>query len=335
MTSFPLSDLASSLRQQSQLRNLRDALDVAGRELTTGRIASPGTLPEAALRETFGIDRQLLRLEQTTSDLTRAQNRTAVTQNALGTIDSVLGTMATELLAAIERGDDGSAETLRQTASGRLQSVLSALNTQYAGESLFAGAATDRIALGSADRLISDIRALVAGAADAASARAGIDAYFGSGGDFETSFYGGSTTDAAPVALPDGSRIGTGARADDDGLRQVLKGLATLAAAEPGAWSAPAAERADLLRSAAQETRQSTQGLTALRARLGQDEEAIRLGIDATAAERAALQLARNELTAVDPFVAATRFNDLQGQLETLYTVTARLSGLSLTNFLR
>ena len=52
------------------------------------------------------------------------------------------------------------------------------------------------------------------------------------------------------------------------------------------------------------------------------------------ASERSALELARNAIISADPYETATRLQDAQNQLETLFAVTARLSRLSLTDYL-
>ena len=52
------------------------------------------------------------------------------------------------------------------------------------------------------------------------------------------------------------------------------------------------------------------------------------------AAEASALQIARNGLVAADPYDTATAIQAVQTQIETLYTLTARLSRLSLTDYL-
>ncbi len=46
------------------------------------------------------------------------------------------------------------------------------------------------------------------------------------------------------------------------------------------------------------------------------------------------MEIARTELIGADPYDTATEMEAVQGQLETLYTVTARLSRLSLADFL-
>ena len=52
-------------------------------------------------------------------------------------------------------------------------------------------------------------------------------------------------------------------------------------------------------------------------------------------AEASSLEIARNTLLGVDPFDVATRLTDAQQRLESLYAVTARLSRLTLSDFLR
>ena len=53
------------------------------------------------------------------------------------------------------------------------------------------------------------------------------------------------------------------------------------------------------------------------------------------AAEATALGLAREALIGADPYEAAAALEAAETQLETLYTLTARISRLSLVNFLR
>ncbi|MCK5644400.1 MAG: flagellar biosynthesis protein FlgL, partial [Gammaproteobacteria bacterium] len=46
-------------------------------------------------------------------------------------------------------------------------------------------------------------------------------------------------------------------------------------------------------------------------------------------------ELEHSAILSADPYETVTKLEALQGQLQTIYTVTARLSNLSLTNFLR
>ncbi len=75
--------------------------------------------------------------------------------------------------------------------------------------------------------------------------------------------------------------------------------------------------------------------LVTLRARVGTAEAAIERAAVRNGAEATQLEIARNRIIAVDPFRAATELQSLEVQLETLFTITARLSRLKLTDFLR
>lgn len=89
-----------------------------------------------------------------------------------------------------------------------------------------------------------------------------------------------------------------------------------------------------MLMSSGEDLLTSQGALTAVRADLGYaesrlDESKVRLS-----AERASFEMSRNELLGVDPYETATRLEAVQFQLESLYTVTARLSQLSLVRYL-
>lgn len=336
MTFQPLSDLAASLRLQQQSSTLRAQLDQAGQELTTGQAADLTRATGGNLAPVFGIDRQVARLDQTSQDLALAAARSGAAQTALGLVEGASGDLAIGLLGALDRGDPVSGTGFLGRADAALDQVVDALNTRFGGRSLFAGAAGDSTALADADTLRTQIAALVAGAADPASAIAAVDAWFDApGGGFETLVYGGATSDAAGAPLADGSRLTYLPRADAEELRAVLKPLAMIATVDNAGFSADPDARDAYLGQAAGALLGARDGVTDLRARLGTAEGQIDDARDAASAERNALALARNDLVGVDQFTAAARFSDLEGQLQALYTVTARLSGLSLTNFLR
>ena len=75
--------------------------------------------------------------------------------------------------------------------------------------------------------------------------------------------------------------------------------------------------------------------LTELRAGLGSLQGRIEETATRNSAERTSTQLARLGLVGIDPYETASKLEDVQLQLQTIYTVTVRSSRLSLTEFLR
>ena len=64
-------------------------------------------------------------------------------------------------------------------------------------------------------------------------------------------------------------------------------------------------------------------------------EQKIAEATSRNSAELLALRIARSDILGVDPFEATSALTDAQNKLEALYSVTARLSRLSLVDFLR
>ena len=78
----------------------------------------------------------------------------------------------------------------------------------------------------------------------------------------------------------------------------------------------------------------SDKGLAEIRAMVGGFEGQIEGARARNGAEISALQIARSEIVRVDPYEAATELQAVETQLESLYAITARLSRLSLVDYL-
>jgi flagellar hook-associated protein 3 FlgL len=67
---------------------------------------------------------------------------------------------------------------------------------------------------------------------------------------------------------------------------------------------------------------------------VGANLERIETIITRNEVSRSTLDLAKQEFLAVDPFEAATKLEDVQFRLQSVYAVTASSANLSLVNFL-
>jgi flagellar hook-associated protein 3 FlgL len=98
----------------------------------------------------------------------------------------------------------------------------------------------------------------------------------------------------------------------------------------------PAADaKKDMASAAAERMMTGERGLVELRARIGAAEGRIEAARVQTEATRTALELEETRITAADPYATATDIESVNRQLESLYLVTARISQLSLTDYLR
>jgi len=71
-----------------------------------------------------------------------------------------------------------------------------------------------------------------------------------------------------------------------------------------------------------------------LTGRLGAIEAQIEDAAARNSAEATSLRIVRNDITNVDPYEVAARLQDNQAQLEKIYTLTARMTRLSLMDYL-
>ena len=79
----------------------------------------------------------------------------------------------------------------------------------------------------------------------------------------------------------------------------------------------------------------SQDALVGLGARLGVSEVRIETVQSRNQAELLSLELAQSDLVGADPYRLATELEAVQTNLEMLYSITARLSRLNLTDFIR
>jgi flagellar hook-associated protein 3 FlgL len=149
---------------------------------------------------------------------------------------------------------------------------------------------------------------------------------------YSVTFYNGSTSGTTTARLDRGYEISYGVRADDPAIRELMQGLYMLASVPFNsipedaflAWQDEAVAHINA----------GFQGVIDLCAELGYKQSVVDKAIKEH--EAAIVQL-NNEvatLEAAAPFETALRLSQLQTQLEATFSLTARMSELSLTKFL-
>lgn len=330
-----LGDLARSFTIRHRQGDLKQQIDRHGTELATGRTADlAGTL-----RGDYSALTDIQRGRGLNAGYSHALSEAAITtgamQSALGMMQEDAQRLSGAILQVGQGGISAAAETL--AAEGRMvfEAAVSALNTRVGGRSLFAGVETGGAALAPAADILNALRAEVAGESTAAGMQARVAGFFAPGGGFDSMGYLGADSGPTPIQLAPGEALHLDLRGDDPALREVLGQVALAAlAAEAGSPLAPAAA-AQVVAEAGQALLAAQDGLTGLRAGLGAAEARIERVQTRTNAQTAALDMAENGLLSVDGYAAATRLEEARFQLEALYAVTARVSGLRLVDFLR
>lgn len=315
----------------TQIATLRSRLDEVATELATGRKQNI----KAAVR---GDNNLLLRAEAAIDAFEPERARLNVLEGRFRTAGITLRTVndlaGQTLLSAQAAGDlaagvdaDIFASTEGKTALG---TVFSALEARFGGRSLFGGDIGSGRVLEDVSVFLTELDTAIGGLTDAAGVEAAIDSVLAPGGAFETNVYRGGAPATSPQ-LTDGQQLTPLLTADSGPMRLILKGLAMQAFND----RVDQAERSNFLLRSAAVTQTARDALTAEEAGIGLARNAI----DREITRQEALLFDANETVEVilgrDPFEAASETQAIEARLQAAYTITGRLAGLRLTNFLR
>ncbi len=335
MLNIGTPDLTFFRGLQRSISHLKNDLAVTSREAVTGRredltVATGGNIGNAHL------------LQKSLNDVTAGQQRLALVEGRISLIDGALeatrnitNNIGVRSLSALSIGDQIGFSAISREAEADLSEIFAVLRVRQGDRNLFSGDATTATPLAPVETLLADVQGIIASAANSSDAITALDTYFNDpAGGFETTIYQGGSNPVAHMILPDGSKIGSALRANDTSLKDVLRGLATFAALENGPFSAASSEYEVLYRNASENSTRGEAALIKVQADLGVASGQVTRSQDRLSQERLVTTKAFEAIVGRDQYEAATRLSQIETQLQAAFAITARLSNLSLTNYL-
>jgi flagellar hook-associated protein 3 FlgL len=331
-----LSDKARATILSNQTSKLKQSAQIAGQELASGLAMDVAQKQRGNLMPLVAVEGSLRKLEGFGLATTNAAIATNRTQQILTGFEAMTVDLIPGLINTLTTGLTNVLDATLKDATDRLGSVLSGLNSRVGERSLFAGLQTDRSAVADTATILTALRMAIttAGATSALDIEAAIDDWFASPAGFETVGYLGGG-ELPPSRLSPDDDVQVGVTANDPALRDLIKGLSMAALAGTLSVAPDALTRVTLAQRSGELLLQNQSDRAVLAARVGISEARIDATSIRNASEKASLERAQSDLRSVDPYEAAVRMESAQTQLESLYAVTARLSRLSLLDFLR
>jgi len=315
-------------------RDTREAIARLSAELSTGRIED---VPEA-LRHDFSAlglaERDLALSDGLRLSIAHGQRVTQAAEHALQGIATELDEVRDDLVPLITGGAPTDLGGLAQASWNSFDRVVSLLNTRQDGGAVFAGGRSDTGAAASAQDLRSDLQAIAALATDATDLTARIGAYFADGGDFQTNRVPPGAPASYGFRLAANEIATVDARGDDSEFRAALATIASVASVAGSAFAMDDDARQFLAIDATPALLSATDGVTNARAEMGRLGARTDTAGELLTAQVRQAEVARSDLIGADPFETATRLEQEVARLETIYTLTARLSRLRLTDYL-
>lgn len=334
MSMISLGDLAQSFMLRRQNTDLKSDLQRLTAEMTIGQATDIGRKVGGDYAPLAGIDASLARLQGFKATTSEAALLTGAMQTVLGTVESMASSLGPQLLAASSAGTTTQINAVGGEARQKLETAVALYNTDISGRALFAGAGTDGNAMIDVAALLATLDTEIIGATSALDIETRVTAWFDAPTGYAAAGYLGQGP-LSPLAIAPGETADLGFTAANPGIRDTLKGLAMAALLDRGALAGNVQARADLARRAGENLVNSQTSRADMAARLGTVEGQIEAASTRNSAETSALQIARNGITGVDPYETASKLEATRQQIETLYALTARISRLSLVDFLR
>lgn len=331
MNPVSIGDLAQSLLLRRANASARAELGGLLADLSAGQASDAARHLGGSVSPLLAIDSAISQARAFTQTTNFAAARATAMQTALARIDLSANEAANMLLSAASSGDPSALQAAGTRSRDGLQQAVLALNTGYAGSALFSGSATDTAPLPAAETILAAARNAVVTARTPQEASDQLAVWMASPTGFSATFRGNTQGPDIPVGPDETVRLDF--YASDSELRGTFAGFILGALVAEGRFSATA-DGSNLSGIAGRMLLSQGEARSGHAARLGVIQSRIDDAASRNAAEAAALGVARNDLLAVDLYETSSRITATESRLEMIYTLTARLSRLSLTDYL-
>lgn len=331
---------------RSATRQLQVDLQDAQTEMSTGRFADAGLVLGANVSRNLDWRSEIERLTTSLKRNEMQSERAKVTQAGIESIKSQSTYLMNTIVGARSAANGG--QLARTAGENALKGMMEVLSTTYSGQYIFSGNTPDS----------SPLAEYVGGPAQSAF-DAAFQAEFGFAktdpqastitpsqmqtflqGRYDDLFkdpqwttdWQTSSSENQMARIDATTTVNTDANANEDAFRLAMK--ASVMAYELGGTSIGQGTFQVVADTAAKTLSQSVQALGDVQARVGFAEQAIEQANTRMTSKKNLLEDSVTKTEGVSSYDAATRINSLTTQLEASYSVTARISKLSLLNYL-
>ena len=226
------------------------------------------------------------------------------------------------------------ADSVLAASEAGLEAAITALNARVDGRAVFAGGRADANAVAPPADVLADLTAIAGAATDVGDLRTQVSAYFFGAGDFATNRVTPAAAEGFGIQLGRGETASFGQTPLDDESRTVLHAFGELFALSSSAFGDTQDARDYYALQGATIVAGAADAAVNQRATVGTLEARVASALETIDADRFAAERRRDDLIGIDPFETGTRLQDETARLESIYTLTARLGRLRLTDYL-
>lgn len=328
-------DHAQSLMLRRTGSSLRQTVSRLTAELASGQNSDKPRALGGNLLELANVEHGLALSAQHATSARLAVTFLEAQQNVADQIGMITERVSLDLRTSAQASGKLAMADAGERAKAGFEDAIGLLGTKIAGRHVFSGVAADHRPFAAPGDILGAVAASVPPNASPADIENHVTAWFAEGGPFDSVAYAGADAAANAIALGDGNSVRFDVTGADKGTRDSLAGLALGALAHTLAPGLDLSDMRNLLSAGADTLSASAESRIAMQARIGAQEARAADGLARAEARAASLQIIQSELLEADPYETATALESATQKLDALYLVTARLSRLSLTEYLR
>lgn len=331
-----IGDLSRFVQMRQANSLLKSRLTVLSQEAASGLKADVPAATGGDMGRLAQVQTRLALIETYNRNASLAQSEMAGMQTALDTIGSIATARGPEFQSAVTIADDDSLNVKSLQAGQDFHAVVRMLNVDVGGRFILSGSVTTNPPLAAATEIMGLAKAQVAGLSDPQAIATALDDWFGSDapGGFAAAAYRGNQ-DATTSGVSGETTVANHVTALDPAFRATLKGLAMAALANDPDLALSRVDKAQLISEAGMRMSGASNAVTSVQAKVGMSQQIVENAVARNSAERTALSIARGEILAADPYETASALTQTETSLQNLYALTARLSRLSLADYIR
>lgn len=329
-----MGDLTRIFSARRDNFELKSRLNQLATELATGKVTDlPDHLHSDQTRLAY-VDRELANLKSYNQTGKQTIAFLNAQQLSLDIIAEERENLRRTLLAAtLEPTIDDIAIATEQ--GGRIfETMVSTLNQDFAGRTLFSGTETQTTPLPDADGILTALLGGLNLTQNAAQIADDIRDFFSDPAGGFAALYLGAPENPNIRPVNKDTDIDIGTTALNPRLASSLSSAAIAAIAMSPALSGDTERQASLLMESAATTTQASRDLSYLQGRIGASQHRAEQAMASNTAMLSSLQIEHTELVSADPYETASALHEVEQQLQTHYMLTGRLSKLSLMDYL-
>ena len=304
-------------------------------ELSSGRKADAGDAVRHDFSALSRAERDLALHDSLRQAVGAGERLLGGAGRALDRIAAEIETLRDTFVPGVAGGTDPDPAVVRAASEAGLREIVAALNVAVDGRTVFAGGRADAAATADADTILADLDAIAAAATDEADLTARVRDYFlDPTGGFQASRVVPGAPGSVSVRTGEASATDWTIGVTDERVLAMLEVVGQAAALTRSPFAGDGTARARYATGFAAPFAAASGEAIGLRAATGRIEGILDRAADALDATRADAMARRDKLIGADPYETATLLEQETARLETVYTLTARLSRLRLTDYL-